>query len=205
MPVPVKSNSGQSALSDLGYDENGTMDRYTFLESLLDPGQWVTMTTPERPGGDSSRADLKAINLTQLPVEKTTRAALPNLPPETHRASVEFDVNGVSVTYTLYTNPVFVAAQPCVGAHVIHKKEGERYLQNLIRVQNLKTANPNPNVLVIIDASGPNEDAVAIAWCAERGQCAIVRRGNECCLTCAVSLTIERKGLGFNVIILSRA
>ncbi|KAL4932031.1 uncharacterized protein BDV17DRAFT_254769 [Aspergillus undulatus] len=205
MPVPVKSNTGQSALNDLGYDENGTMDRYTFLESLLNPNEWVTMTAPERPAGDNSGAELKSINLTQLPVDEATRAALPTLPPETYRASVEFNVNGTSVTYMLYTNPVFVAAQPCVGAHVIHKKEGERYLRNVIRVQNLKTANPSPNDLVVIDALGPNEDAVARAWCAERGRCAIVRRGNECCFTCTVCLAIGRKGLGFNVIILSRA
>ncbi|KAL4789305.1 hypothetical protein BDV19DRAFT_374338 [Aspergillus venezuelensis] len=205
MPVPVKSNTGQSALNDLGFDENGTMDRYTFLESLLSPDEWITMAAPERPVGDNSRTELKAINLTELPVDEATRASFPNLPPETYRASVEFNINGASVTYTLYTNPVFVAAQPCVGAHVIHKKEGERYRQNVIRVQDLKKANPSPNDVVVIDALGPNEDAVARAWCAERGRCAIVRRGNECCFTCTVYLSIGRKGLGFNVIILSRA
>ncbi|KAL2869804.1 uncharacterized protein BJX67DRAFT_321673 [Aspergillus lucknowensis] len=205
MPVPVKSNTGQSALNDLGYDENSSMDRYTFLESLLNPDEWVTMSPPGRPETDTRRADLKSISLTQLPVDEATRAALPNLPPETYRASLVFDINGVSVTYTLYTNPVFVAAQPCVGSHIIHKKEGERYLKNTIQVRDLKTANPNPNDVVVIDALGPGEDAVARAWCAERGRCAIVRRGNECCFTCAACLAIGRKGLGFNVIIMSRA
>ncbi|KAL2812473.1 hypothetical protein BJX63DRAFT_242386 [Aspergillus granulosus] len=205
MPVPVKATPGQSALTDLGFDENGTLDRYTFLESLLNPDEWVSMLPPGRSETDSSRAELKAINLTQLPVDAATRAALANLPPETYRASVDFDINGTLVTYTLYTNPIFVAAQPCVGSHIIHRREGERYLRNTIRAANLKTANPNPNELLIIDALGPGEDAVARAWCAERGRCAIVRRGNECCFACAVCLAIGRKGLGFNIIIMSQA
>ncbi|KAL3444658.1 hypothetical protein BJX65DRAFT_169482 [Aspergillus insuetus] len=206
MPVPVKATPGQSALTDLGFDENGSHDRYTFLESLLNPDEWVAMSPPGRPESDTSSAELKAIHLTQLPVDEATRAALPNLPPETYRASVDFQINGTTlVTYTLYTNPIFVAAQPCVGAHIMHRKEGERYLKNTIRVADLKTANPSLSELVIIDALGPGEDAVARAWCAERGRSAIVRRGNECCFTCAVCLAIGRKGLGFNVLIMARA
>ncbi|KAL4953861.1 hypothetical protein BDW69DRAFT_149007 [Aspergillus filifer] len=202
MPVPVKSNTGQSTLNNLGFDENGMMDRYTFLESLLNPNEWVTMAAPERPAGDNSRTQSHQSNRTSS--GRGNPRYCPRSAPETYRATVEFNLNSASVTYTLYKNPVFVAAQPCVGAHIIHKKERERYQQNVIRVQDLKKANPSPNDVVVIDALGPNEDAVARAWCAERGRCAIVRRGNECCFTCTVCLAIGRKGLGFNVIILSR-
>ncbi|KAL4878747.1 hypothetical protein BJY04DRAFT_195012 [Aspergillus karnatakaensis] len=214
IPVPVKTQPGQSALSDLGFDESTTTDRYTFLEGLLNPDEWTPMDVPYRSEAEiaNSRAELKGINLTQLPVDEATRAALPNLPPETYRASVDFllitntsntNVTTTTVTYTLYTNPLFLSAQPCVGTHVLHNKESRRYLSNVILASKLKSYNPNPNDLVIIDARGVNEDVVARAWCAERGRCAVIRRGNECCFACAVTLAVGRKGVGVNVLVMA--
>lgn len=204
IPVPVKAPPGQDALSELGFDDAERSDRYVLLESLLDPNEWVETMTPTRPpGSDQSQSTLKALHLTQVPADPALSTAFPHLPSEQYRASLDFEVNGSPVTYTLYTNPVFVAAPQCVGTHVIHKNQGKKYLSSVVRVESLKTTDPALHELLIIDALGPGEEVVARAWCAERARNAVIRRGTECCFSCATIMTLSRKGLGFNVLILS--
>jgi len=50
---------------------------------------------------------------------------------------------------------------------------------------------------------GQGEEVVARAWCAERATHAVIRRDGECCFACAIGVTAERTGLGFNVLIWS--
>ena len=205
IPVPVKAPPGEDALSELGFDDYEPSDRYTLLEKLFDPNEWVEIMAPTRPpGSDVNQSTLKAINLTKVPADPATSTAFPDLPSEQYRASLDLEINGVPVKYTLYANPVFVAAPPCVGSHVLHKNQGQKYLQRVVRVQDLKSTDPTLHELLIINALAPGEEVVARAWCAERARNAVIRRGGECCFACATNLTIARKGLGFNVLILSK-
>jgi hypothetical protein len=113
IPTPVKANPGQDGLSEFGLDRTGST--YAQLERFLDPNEWIEAMPPARPPGTASGSPskLKAIHLTKVPA--TAADSLPGLPPERYRASIDFDIAGDLVTYTLYSNPVFVAPPPCVG------------------------------------------------------------------------------------------
>jgi hypothetical protein len=202
IPVPIAASS-QSALEDLGFAEPEISDAYTVLESILDPTEWIEAVAPARSANDASQSKLKAIHLTELPRNNTLQSLL-GLPPEQYRASLDFEVNGHAVTYTLYANPIFVAAPPCVGSHVMHRRQAQKLLRNVVKVPDLKESYPRTDELVIIDALGQGEEVVARAWCAERGRHAIVKRGGDCCFSCAAAIAVGRTGLGCNVLILSQ-
>ncbi|KAJ3493696.1 hypothetical protein NLG97_g4575 [Lecanicillium saksenae] len=122
-----------------------------------------------------------------------------------HRAAVDFTCHGKKVSYTLYTNPVFVSVPKCEGRdHPIHERVVQKYFSNIVQVKKLKdgsTLLPPRDTLMIIDATEPDEEAVARAWCAETGRHAVVRKNGVGCFTCATSLATQRTGLGFNVLI----
>lgn len=205
IPVPVNEASGQDGLAELGIDDSEQCDQYALLESILDPNEWVETMAPTRsPGCDQSQSILKALHLTQVPGDPALSTTFPHLPSTQYRASLDFEVDGSPVTYILYANPVFVAAPQCAGTHLLHKNQGKKFLASMVRVGSLKTTDPALHELLIIDALGPGEEVVARAWCAERSRNAVIRRGAECCFSCATYMTLARKGLGFNVLILSK-
>lgn len=202
VPVPVKTSPGEDILTGLGFDQPSGGNRYTLLENILDVSQWIEAADPARSATNGSQSQLGAIYLDRVPIDRSQVAT--GLPPEQYRARIEFEVNGRQIAYTLYSNPLFVAAPPCVGTHILHEQQVSKYLRNMVKVQDLKECNVTANELLIIDALSPGEEVVARAWCAERARNAIVRRGSECCFACATALAIGRTGLGFNVIILSQ-
>ncbi|KAH0559839.1 hypothetical protein GP486_003648, partial [Trichoglossum hirsutum] len=204
IPVPVKST--QPSLRSLGFGQPSTTETpEAILQSISNPDEWIQGCPPSKPANNSSRSVFKAIRLTEIP-----SAAFPTGPLSTatltikeYRASLYFEVNGTQVNYTLYSNPIFVCAPPCVGTHVMHRRQVQNYLNAVVRVVDLKEAYPPGDELVIIDATGEGEEVVARAWCAERAKNAVVRRDADCCFACAVAMTVERKGTGFNVLICS--
>ncbi|KAI9781776.1 MAG: hypothetical protein M1839_005769 [Geoglossum umbratile] len=206
VPVPVKAT--QSSLQSLGFGQpNETESSEEILQSITDPAEWIVGYRPYKPPNELNRAKLKAIRLTEIP-GASNASTLPNalsalLATKEHRASLDFEVSGTSVSYTLYSNPIFLCAPPCVGKHVLHRRQMQNYLSSILQVADLKEAYPPSDELVVIDALGEGEAAVARAWCAERGKHAVVRSGTECCFACAAAMATERKGTGFNVLILS--
>lgn len=208
IPVPVRASAGsRSAYQDLGFDEpgGGAESVDAFLQSVTNPDEWLQLPPPTavRQSNAITGIQLKAIHLTQLPASAPTDTAS-SLPTEEYRASLEFEINGQTAKYTLYSNPVFVAAPPCVGSHVLHQRQAQKYKENVIMAADIKNKYPPADQLVVIDAMGEGEEVLARAWCAERGRHAIIRKGEECCFACAASVAVERTGLGFNVLIMCR-
>jgi hypothetical protein len=208
IPVPVQASANsRGAFQALGFDEpgGGIESIEAFLQSITDPDRWVQVPPPTatRQSNETTRVQMKAIHLTRLPASAPTGTAL-SVPTEEYRASLEFGIDGQTVTYTLYSNPVFVAAPPCVGSHVLHQRQGQKYKENVIMATDIKNKYPATDQLVVIDATGEGEEVLARAWCAERGRHAIIRKGDECCFSCAASVAVGRTGLGVNVLILCR-
>jgi hypothetical protein len=207
IPVSVSANS-QSALQDFGFDELGGSASSTeaVLQSIINPDEWIQVLPPTAVReSNTSSVQLKAIHLVKLPVSPVASRTASILPPEEYRAFLDFEVNGQTVSYTLYSNPVFVAAPPCVnGPHVLHQRQAQKYKENVVLATQLAASSSPPDQLLIVDATGEGEELLARAWCAERGRHAVVRRGEECCFSCAASVAVGRTGLGVNVLILCR-
>lgn len=209
IPVPVSvSTSSQTALQDFGFDElSGTaISAEAILHSIINPDEWVQVSPPTAARqSNASSVQLKAIHLVKLPVSVAASTTISTLPPEEYRASLDFEINGQIVSYTLYSNPLFIAAPPCVnGPHVLHQRQAQKYKENVVLATRLGGNYSAADQLLVVDATGEGEEVLARAWCAERGRHAVVRRGEECCFSCAASVAVGRTGLGINVLILSR-
>jgi hypothetical protein len=200
-------NTTQTSLESLGFGATDeTENPNAILESITDPNEWIQACPPSRPTNDSSLSVFKAIHLTEIPSGTTITVGV-NATVRTskeYRASLDFEVNGSLTCYTLYSNPIFVYAPPCVGTHTMHRRRAQNYLDSVVRVADLKEAYAPSHSLVIIDALGQGEEVVARAWCAERGRHAVIRRGGECCFACATAVAAGYKGLGINVVIWSK-
>jgi hypothetical protein len=207
--IPVPVNKTQPSLQSLGFGPmDGTESPEAIIQNITDSNEWIQACPPPRPTNDSSRSVFKAIHLTEIP-GATARMTGENATNTTstnkeYRASLDFEVNGSPICYTLYSNPVFVYAPPCVGTHTMHRRQAQHYLSGVVRVADLKEAYAPSDTLVIIDALGQGEEVVARAWCAERARHAVIRRGGECCFMCATGVATEYTGLGVNVLIWSQ-
>ncbi|KFY49262.1 hypothetical protein V495_00643 [Pseudogymnoascus sp. VKM F-4514 (FW-929)] len=196
VPIPVSTTQLQLTLDGLGLaDPEVNETPEAALESITDIGQWIqALGPPTTPPNNSKRVEFKALRLTEVAGSTTTKE---------YRATIDFLINNVPVSYVLYSNPLFVCAPPCVGTHLMHRRQAVKYLGNVIKVADLKGAYPPTDGLVIIDAQGPGEQVVARAWCAERARNAIVRKGLDCCFSCAANVANKATGLGFHVLIWS--
>ena len=204
IPVPVSTT--QTSLQSLGFGQpNGTESPEAILQTITDPNEWIQACPPYRPTNDSSHSVFKGIHLIEIPDTTATSAGANStiVTSKEYRASLEFEVNGTLTRYTLYSNPLFVYAPPCVGTHTMHRRQAQNYLSSVVKVADLKEVYPSSDSLVIVDALGQGEEVVARAWCAERATHAVIRRDGECCFACAVGVTAGRTGLGFNVLIWS--
>jgi len=161
---------------------------------------------PVPPTKVNMSCSVSKIVLKALPLE-TTGSIDPNDARTEHQASIKFQFAGITgtsdVTYTLYTNPTFISAHPCVGTHVVHRREMFRYTGNVVAVKDLKSyEGGGGSRVLVINAQCDGGEAAARAWCAERGKHAVIRRGKGTCFTCSVSMA-GREGLGVGVLIWS--
>ena len=201
VPTPVVQQG--DALAHFGFDP-GFEDNNAMIESITNPSEWIQLDPPNIPITDQSRSLFKSLDLTLMPPAAGPPTINDDLPQEEYRASLNFEVNGTAITYTLYANPIFIAAPPCVGTHTMHRRQAQKYADNTVRVPDLKNQYPTANQLIVINAMAQGEEAVARAWCAERARHAIVRRGEGCCYACACTLATAEKGLNCNVLIWTR-
>lgn len=205
VPIPVSTSANnRSVFQSLGFEEpdGRTESVDAFLKSFTDPNEWIEAPSPTPPRQYPSRVKFAGIHLTLLPNSTAATTTRTDLPLEEYRASIDFEIDGQKATCTLYSNPVFVAAPPCVGSHVIHQRQAEKHKKNVIMAADIKSKYPPANQLIIIDAIGENEELLARAWCAETGRHAIIRKGDDCCYSCAISVATGGTGLGVNVLIM---
>ena len=223
IPTPVVAAG--DALAHFGFDPS-TENTTVMIDSLTDPTQWIQPTPPTAPSANdttASRALFKAIELSLIPPASSPPLINADLPQEEYRATLVFHITSTAtpaaaeVRYTLYSNPVFFTAPPCVGTHYMHIRQAQKYLDSCVKVADLKNyyGAESSNIggggnsggadeLIVIDALGQGEEAVARAWCAERARHALVRRGEGCCFACAAGLATGEKGMGVGVLIWTR-
>jgi hypothetical protein len=181
---------------------------HQWIADVMDDSCWVS---PEPPVRQMSNCTVVGIRVKALPLEanlaaKSSTMSKAEIDEETeYRASILFKIdNAPPITYTLYTNPVFVTVPPCHGpGHQVHTRVLPRYLRNTWDIENLKEASADEydnNGVLVINATGNGAEAVARAWCSERGKNAVIRRNPGPCFVCAHNVASD-KGLGVNVLI----
>ena len=114
IPVPVRDTG--NALESFGIDNTYTETSENIIYTLLNPNEFITPSPPAVPR-PHRRFTFKSINLELVPSATGTANLNPGLPPEEYRASLDFDLVGENVRYTLYSNPVFVTAPPHALVH----------------------------------------------------------------------------------------
>jgi hypothetical protein len=171
--------------------------RAEWIQNVGDLSNWVT---PEGPSGASERCQFRALRLQELADDPDLSGLYPNPVSQEYRASIEFAIDDKNVTFTLYSNPTFVAAHSCLdGPHAVYKRDLPR-LHNICSIGDLKGRGHSVHGVLIINATCEDGEFVARAWCAENGQHAVVRRGTGTCFTCAVRMA-SNGGLGINCLI----
>jgi hypothetical protein len=176
---------------------------FDVIQDLSDMSHW---SEPAPPSKINLSCSISRIALKALPLEATGNIDCDDARTE-HQASITFQLTNIAgtsdVTYTLYTNPTFISAHPCVGSHVVHRREIVRYNDNVVAVKDLKSfEGSGGRKVLVINAQCDGGEAVARAWCAERGKHAVVRRSRGTCFTCSVAMA-GREGLGVGVLIWS--
>lgn len=185
-------------------------DLEDWIAAIEDSDKWVC---PQPPLREFVTCTIKSIRLKKLPsdINIATQMASKGLSEEEveakteYRASIVFsmDNNEDTVTYTLYTNPVFITPPPChSGPHEVHARELSRYQKDVWIVDRLKDHTPEDfdNDVMIINATGKGTEVIARAWCAERGKNAVIRRTGGPCFVCSVRAA-GKGGLGMGVLI----
>jgi hypothetical protein len=206
--IPTPLPRAVDPLAAFGYPQDSGYTRDQIIDIVTSPNEHITPAVPDKPLGHWGYV-LKSITLAPTAGVSSPPLHQPGDAPadETYLPTLEFATGQRTVRYTLHYNSVFVAAPPCVGAH--HPMFGplaRRLLRDAVPAALLKDGCPAADTLLVIDAQGWDEEAVARAWCAERGRNAIVRRairGAECCFACACALA-GSEGLNVNVLIWSR-
>jgi hypothetical protein len=199
--------------SDDGNDEYGAPRRllqpragetmFDVIEDLSDMSGWSEPIPPPRVKQPCS---VSKISLKPLPLE-TTGSIDPNHSDAEFQVSITFRFAGIAgatdVTYTLYTNPTFISAHPCIGTHAVHRRQMSWFKENVVAVNDLKSfEGGNGFKVLVINAQSDGGESVARAWCAEKGRHAVVRRGKGTCFQCSVSMA-GKDGLGVGVLIWS--
>ncbi|EWC43849.1 hypothetical protein DRE_07293 [Drechslerella stenobrocha 248] len=202
IPIPcTKSQRTAEELEESRIGPDGrVMNAEEQITDLADIAQWAVPEFPSRADSENPAVTFKGIRLT---LQQDQAATSTLAPLKVYRAVLDFDVSGVPVSYTLYCNPTFVAAHPCVGSHLAHRTETKAIRKTIISVAELKDTYLQYNSLLVIDATAKGDELLARAWCSERGCNAVVWRGDETCFACAALMTMSTNGLGFNVLIRS--
>jgi len=217
-PVEFLRSTDTGDIDDMS-DDGSDEDDYSTSRRLFVPHSGETVhdviqdlsnmslwTVPVPPAKVNMSCSISKIDLKALPLEATGSIDCDDDRTD-YRASITFqftDISGTSdVIYTLYTNPTFVSTHPCIGTHVVHRREMIRYQDNVIAVKDLKShEGGGGRKVLVINAQCNGGEAIARAWCAERGKHAVVRRGKSTCFTCSVTMA-DREGLGVGVLIWS--
>lgn len=165
------------------------------LSEANDLSKWVHVQPPQL---STRRCAIKGILLESVIRSNSRIADVKN----ENQPRLTFIIDSTSVTYTLYSNPLFVAVPSCFnGPHLVRNRQLS-YLGKVWDVADLKTALSNTRDVMIINATCEGGDAIARAWCSERGKHAAVARRSETCFACALE-TVSNRSLRIEVLIWS--
>ncbi|KAJ1569243.1 hypothetical protein HK405_007900 [Cladochytrium tenue] len=192
------------------------------IDDLSDTNAWVSPPFP--PPLDDTVFSLTAIKLRALPLPAlgkvdvehddtefvaTLTFALSRPPAAGH--GVAASASATTLSFTLYTNPPFVTAHPCrvapANGHFVHRRQLPAFSSRhrVVHVRDLCSPARADAIrakrgtrVTVINAQCAGGEAVARAWCAERGLAAVVRRRGPgaACYTCAVHQAGEGMSLG---------
>ncbi|KAJ5819548.1 hypothetical protein N7474_005139 [Penicillium riverlandense] len=169
-------------------------------------GDGVAWTLPTPPELSPYTAVLQAVRLSKAPPspERIARDA------ESFSARLDFCLtrSRTYVTFTLYTNSVFIAAPPCQGTHRVDPHASEKYtfavrgIEELAQIARKGGSSAKVAILVINATGGPASEVFARAWCCHTGTNAVIwkREGGMCCFKCAL-LVASTDGLAMGVLI----
>ena len=118
-----------------------------------------------------------------------------------YRAKLDFFLltANKTISLTLYTNSIFVAAPPCNGTHKIDPKYTELYTWTIYEVSELDMVEIKAEGITVINATGQGGQAVARAWCLEQGTNAVVlKRDKGCCFKCGL-MVAGKEGVDVDV------
>lgn len=213
--APPKKDSSGRYIRGAGHGDDAETARIRegedvqqWMAELMDESNWAT---PQPPVQQMTNCSVECIRLKKLPLDinvaaRSSQMSEAEIDQETeYRASIEFKIdNEPPVTYTLYTNPVFVTLPPCKdGQHPVHTRELAKFRRNILNVEDLKDAEASDyeeNGLIVINATGRGAaETLARAWCSERGKNAVVRSSGGPCFVCAYNTA--HTSLGIEVLI----
>ncbi|KAK6362343.1 hypothetical protein TWF730_006037 [Orbilia blumenaviensis] len=166
-----------------------------FVAEIKDAANWKL---PPVPPTNRSSCVVQEIVLKSLPLEAGVDTSDPDAVEMNtqYRATINFVIDGQAVSYSLFTNPVFVVPPPCregtSGGHEVHKREMKNF-SRFVDAEKLKEYTPGDDETTIVNATGNGAEVVARAWCAERGKAAVIRKQGGACLACTVKCLQELK------------
>ncbi|KAJ6782091.1 hypothetical protein PWT90_06216 [Aphanocladium album] len=163
---------------------------------------WIEPTLPP-PATDSAK--LTDVRLTR------TSTLVNNQPPGkeavSYQVHLDFQLTKTSktVSVTLQTNSIFVAAPPCRGQHRINLAHASQYGFHTLTIEQLIEAEDGPPdgrddaAIIVINTDGAHaSESYARAWCSEEGKDAVIwkRKEAKCCFKCALMLASKAAGKG---------
>lgn len=196
---PVKDNVFHVGGYGPNDDEETTgpgpdQDLHHWIADIKDESRWAI---PEPPVKQMTICTVERVLVKELPLVEAgvagKKSKMSNIEIDfatEFRASIEFRVdNEPSVTYSLYSNPVFVTPPSCIGGpHQVHMRELEKFQRNNYwNVENLKDTSPEDyegNGVMVINTTGKGAETLTRAWCSERGKHAIIRHNTGPCVFC---------------------
>ncbi|KIM22050.1 hypothetical protein M408DRAFT_29057, partial [Serendipita vermifera MAFF 305830] len=208
--APPKKDSDVIHVGGFGADDGEETTRMRegedvqqWMAELRDESNWAI---PQPPVQQMTTCSVEKIRVKKLPlnasfVAKSSKMSEAEVEDEIeYRASIEFKIDNLPpVTYTLYTNPVFVTLPACRGPiHSVHTRELPKFRRNILNAEDLKeveAADYEESGLIVINATGKGAETVARAWCSERGKDAAIRANGGPCFVCAYN-NASAKGLG---------
>lgn len=194
-----KSNDNTIVLDRRRYDPyeytrpTADEDLNAYIADMMTEEAYVV---PQPPVKSFSEVILQSINLKRQPRETNISSNARQQPEDQeaeYRASLTFTIDNSSpITYTLYTNPIFITLPTCYdGPHEVHRRELKRFQTIPWEVERLKEHVPDDDEegkegVMLINATGKGAEVLARAWCSERSRHAVVVREGGACLVCAV-------------------
>ncbi|KAH8556498.1 hypothetical protein BGW37DRAFT_472805 [Umbelopsis sp. PMI_123] len=165
--------------------DNPTADEIDrLLQNYENRSNWITPLPPNplKRQNEKDKYEIIGIELKKNPI--SIEVGYDDPLDATHSSSLIMKINGIQVTFNLYTNPLFLCSHPCTGSHAVHKDKLAKVRQAFVSPNELKQLNTWDGILLVNVQGSGNAEVAARAWCAERGWHALVKH-HKTCFYCA--------------------
>lgn len=177
-------------------------------------GNTTEWTEPLPPSPSTDSAELQVLRLTKVQEQVDTdtegNAAVGDHKSHKCQARLDFRLSrsGSLISMALHTNSIYISAPPCRGTHRVDPVSRANYTFRVIGIEELLTAELDAGhtgsaaITVINATGGGGAEALARAWCSEKGTSAVIwkRDGGNCCFKCGLMLA-GKDGLATGVLI----